>query len=142
MKAIFDKIGYTLVVFGFFCILYKNGNYLLFETSFLLNGSVENLEVTSKEKVNDENIYYFKLNNTAQNIYKSLPTQKEYLENDKVKVRTIPMFKKVFIGEFVLGSYIIGIALVLFGLAVAALSFCMIFNIENKYTTRIKQANL
>jgi len=141
MKGIFDKIGYILIIFGFFAILFKYGYYLLFETSYLLNGNVEKLEITSKEKLNEKNIYYFKSNNGTGNIYASLPTKKEYFKNDKIEVRTVPLFKKVFIGGFVLGSYIVGIVLLFFGLAVATLSFLMIFGIKNKFTSRVNNAN-
>jgi hypothetical protein len=141
MKGILDKIGYILIIVGFFAILYKYGSYLLFETSYLINGRVEQLDIVSKEKVNGKNVYYFKLDNEAKETYTSLPTKKEYLENGKVKVRTVPLFNKVLIGNFTLGSYVVGIALLVFGLAVATLSFWMIIGIQNKYTARIKYAN-
>lgn len=141
MKGILDKIGYILIIVGFFAILYKYGSYLLFETSYLINGSVEHLEIDSKEKVNGKNVYYFKLGNETEETYTSLPTKKEYVENGKVKVRTVPPFNKVFLGDFTLGSYVVGIALLVFGLAVATLSFWMIIGVQNKYTERIKHAN-
>ncbi len=142
MKVKLDKIGYLLIIVGFFAILYKYGNYLLFETSYLINGSVEHLEIASKEKVNGKNVYYFKLGNETENTYTSLPTQKVYLENSKVVVRTVSQFYKVFIGDFTLSSYLVGIALLVFGLAVATLSFWMIIGVQNKYTARIKRVNI
>jgi len=141
MKGLFDKIGYILIIVGFFAILFKYGNYLLLETSYLINGSVEQLEIFSKEKVNGKNVYCFKLNNETEEIYTSLPTKKEFIENGKVKVRTVPLFNKVFIGDFTLGSYLVGIALLAFGLAVSTLSFWMIVGIQNKYTLRVKNGN-
>ena len=140
MKIIFDKIGYILIIVGFLLMLYKYGSYLLYETTFLIIGNKEELEIDKVEKIEEKYIYYFKLNNESNNIYSTLPTNKVIFENSIVIVRTIPIFQRVYIGEFLIGSYIVGILLLLIGIAVSTLSIWMIFGIENKYTLRIKQA--
>jgi hypothetical protein len=140
MKRIFDKIGYCLLIISFLVIINNYGKYLLYETSFLIFGNSLDLVIINKKVVNNKNIYYFSLTNDIRDIYSSDPTKKELSQFSKIKVRVVPFFKKVYIGPFVWISYIMGLILFLFCFFISMISFWMIFDIENTFTIRIKQA--
>lgn len=140
MRTMTDKIGYSLVIIGFFAMIFKYGNYILYETIYLINGNVVYTEIVSKKIINEKYIYRFIIQGENEINYLSLPTYKEYNLEEIVKVRTVPLFEKVFLGEFVLVSYLLGILLLVFGFAISTLSFWMIFGIENKFTLRIKSS--
>lgn len=140
MRTMTDKIGYSLVIIGFFAMIFKYGNYILYETIYLINGNVVYTEIVSKEIINEKYIYHFIIQGENAINYLSLPTYKEYNLEEIVKVRTVPLFEKVFLGEFVLVSYLLGILLLVFGFVISTLSFWMITGIENKFTLRIKSS--
>lgn len=140
MKRVFDKIGYTLMIVCFLIINYNYGKYLFYETSYLISGNRLDLVVNNKEVINNKNIYYFALTNEIQNIYSSMPTKKELSKFSKINVRVVPFFKKVLFGEFVLIAYAMGVILYLFTLFVSIIAFLLIFDIENNFTLKIKQA--
>lgn len=140
MRTITDRIGYSLILIGFIAMIFKYGNYLLYETIYLINGNVVYVEIKSKEIVNGKNIYYFILYDGAEKKYSSIPTNKVFLHEKNVKARTVPLFQKVFLGEFVLSSYVIGLTLLVFGLLISILSFWLIFGIENRFTQRINHS--
>lgn len=139
MRAITDKLGYILIILGFIALIYKHGTYLLFETVFLISGKSIHSQVISKKSQEEKYTYYFKVKEAPDLNYSSLPSKKIYYINDIVKVRTIPFFEKVVLGEFNLTAYLIGIGFFLFGLLICILSIWMIFDVNNKYTIRIKE---
>lgn len=118
MKPALKLLGCILQITGvvFFVIYFRV--MILYTTDYLLFGSRELVRI--EEKVWDSHDNEFKYLCTVlnpqydQQTYISCKTSTNYLDNEIVYAMVSPTFKTVMFGRFVIGSYIIGLLILIF----------------------------
>lgn len=142
LKIFFDKIGYLFLIVCCVIMFFTYANYLLFETNYLLSGEKITLPIKNKKIVGDKFIYEFELQNSIKNsILISQPTKKNIEVGAFVDGHTAPYFNKFIFGNFIFASYTVGIVLIIIGLFTVFVSFCMLLNVNNLLTRKVKMLN-
>ena len=125
------------------CILILQYLYLpvtIYETFYLLWGERVTVTIIDISEIKDEYVYTCSVNTSeATHTLKTLRTSKELELFQVVKGSKVPHFNMFLFGEFALFPYIFSLIFHLFLLFVAFISICMLLEINNYFTKRIKK---
>lgn len=135
-----NKLGHFLIIVGFLALNFKYGEFLLYETVYLLAGKNEVLIVKSTKVIDHKFVYCFAYVTEAGSCWlTSLPTKKILIDNEKISARIVPFFNVVLLGKFVIQSYCIGILIYFLCFAGSVLSILIILDINNVITRKFKK---
>lgn len=129
MKSILEKVGYSLVIFGFIIFIIKFKVSIFYLTDYLVNGKEAIVLIESKKTNHNFYTYECILKENHEIIqYTSFPSTKNLSVGDKVSVLISPTFKVVLLGKFVLTPYVLSIVFFLFFLLASILAGLRLLN--------------